>query len=201
MKRKLVPVAVLLLAACGTDPQVVVRASLAEGGQPIVDLPVRLLPYDRTELLDSLARAYGKPEPEIPQDLIQRLADTSSAPITLPVAEGDTTPPRVLTREQLRPYLDSLRTEQRRWADSAYAGYDEAVRERAAALGRGERADTTDASGTARIPAGDGAWWVWAQYTTTDRQLDWVVPVELPEEGDSVVVALTPANAKVRPFF
>lgn len=201
MKRKLVPVAALLLAACGTDPEVVVRASLDEGGRPIADLPVRLLPYDRTEVLDSLARAYGRSEPEIPQELIQRLADTSSAPVTLPVAEGDTTPARVLTREQLRPYLDSLRTEQRRWADSAYAGYDEAVRERVASLARGERADTTDVTGTARIQAGDGSWWVWAQYTTTDRQLDWVVPVELEEGADSVVVALTPANATVRPFF
>lgn len=201
MKRNLVPIAALLLAACGTDPQVVVRASLDEGSQPIADLPVRLLPYDRAEVLDSLARAYGRPEPRIPQELIQRMADTSSAPITLPVAEGDTTPARVLTREQLRPYLDSLRTEQRRWADSAYAGYDEAVRERVAALARGERADTTDATGTARIQASDGSWWVWAQYTTADRQLDWVVPVELEEGGDSAVVALTPANAKVRPFF
>lgn len=201
MKCKLVPIAVLLLSACGSDPEVVVRASLDEGGRPIAELPVRLLPYDRTELLDSLARAYGRPEPRIPQELIQRLADTSSAPIALPRAEGDTTPPRVLTRPQLGRYLDSLRAAQRSWADSAYSAYDEAVRGRVAAAGRGELADTTDAAGTARFRADDGAWWVWAQYTTADRQLDWVVPVELAEGGDSVVVALTPANAKVRPFF
>lgn len=201
MKRSLVPAAALLLAACGTDPQVVVHASLEGEGRPIAELPVRLLPYDRTEVLDSMARAYRRPEPRIPQELIQRLADTSSAPVALPKAEGDTTPARTLTRPQLRAYVDSLMRVQRTWADSAYAGYDEAVRGRVAAAGRGEQADTTDASGTARIQAEDGEWWVWAQYTTADRQLDWVVPVRLTEGGDSVVVRLTPANAKVRPFF
>ncbi len=72
MKRQFVVLALLACAAaCGTDPKVVVRASLTPGGEPIADLPVQLLPYDREELLDSLAEAADDPEPALPQEVLQ----------------------------------------------------------------------------------------------------------------------------------
>ena len=55
MKRPLVvPALLLALAACDGGSRVVVQASLEEEG-PVADLPVRLLPYDRQAILDSLA--------------------------------------------------------------------------------------------------------------------------------------------------
>lgn len=71
---------VLLLAAgtavsagCGGD--IVVQAQLegAEGAEPILlaDLPVRLLPYDRDALFDSLEAAYPEPEPAVPDSVLQ----------------------------------------------------------------------------------------------------------------------------------
>lgn len=60
-----------LLGACGGG-QVTVQAQLDNAGeiQPLSDLEVWLLPYDRDAVFDSLARAYGEPEPEIPDSLI-----------------------------------------------------------------------------------------------------------------------------------
>src|SRR5690606_10139473 len=71
---------VLLLAAgtavsagCGGD--VVVQAQLegADGAEPtlLADLPVRLLPYDRDALFDSLEAAYPEPEPAVPDSVLQ----------------------------------------------------------------------------------------------------------------------------------
>jgi hypothetical protein len=62
----------LMLAACGST-EVAVQAQLeAEGdAAPIAlrNLPVRLLPYDRDAIFDSLAAAYPQPQPEIPAGL------------------------------------------------------------------------------------------------------------------------------------
>jgi hypothetical protein len=62
----------LVLAACG-KPQVTVQAELARTGSdaatPIADLPVRLIPYDRDAILDSLTKAANEPEPALPSDL------------------------------------------------------------------------------------------------------------------------------------
>jgi len=78
MKRVLVllsALAPLALAACG-NPQVVVEASFAEEGaaerRTLADLPVRLLPYDRDAIFDSLEAAYAEPEPAIPPEVLQQ---------------------------------------------------------------------------------------------------------------------------------
>lgn len=78
MKRSTLLVAAgsLLFAACG-PAEVVVTAEIEavdpQTGQtvirPVSDLEVQLLPYDRDAIFDSLAAAYGTPEPEIPADL------------------------------------------------------------------------------------------------------------------------------------
>lgn len=201
--------AAALAAACGSDPPVVVRASLEPGG-PVADLPVRLLPYDRTALLDSLAKASGRPEPTLPQEVIQRLRGDS---LSAPARTGpDTTKAdsaataaaariRAMTPAQLRAFADSVLRARRVWEDSAYARYDSAAFQRVQAAGRGELSDTTDAAGVARFSAGDGDWWVWARYTLRNEELDWVVPLKVVEGGDSMVVTLTRANAVSRPLF
>jgi len=71
MKRLLVTCAVaapMALAACGGG-EVVVQAQLdtrAGETRPLADLSIRALPFDRDEIFDSLALAYGTPEPAIP---------------------------------------------------------------------------------------------------------------------------------------
>ncbi len=78
MKRVLVmlfALAPLALSACG-NPQVFVEASYAEEGaaerRVLTDLPVRLLPYDRDAIFDSLEAAYAEPEPSIPPEVLQQ---------------------------------------------------------------------------------------------------------------------------------
>ncbi|MEX0890554.1 MAG: hypothetical protein WEB88_00185 [Gemmatimonadota bacterium] len=73
MKRLLVTCAVaapMALAACGGG-EVVVQAQLdnrAGETRAMADLPIRALPFDRDEIFDSLALAYGTPEPAIPPE-------------------------------------------------------------------------------------------------------------------------------------
>jgi hypothetical protein len=75
MKRAVFTVAAMgmLLGACGGG-EVIVQA-MAEAAEdqvrPIPGLPVRALPYDRDAVFDSLATAYGTPEPQVPADLAQ----------------------------------------------------------------------------------------------------------------------------------
>lgn len=59
-------------SACGGG-EVVVQAQLAGEGQearPISDLVVRLLPYDRDVVFDSLQEAAERPQPAIPDSLV-----------------------------------------------------------------------------------------------------------------------------------
>lgn len=60
-----------LSGACGGG-QVTVQAQLdGDEAQPLSDLEVWLVPFDRDAVFDSLVIAYGEPEPEIPDSLIQ----------------------------------------------------------------------------------------------------------------------------------
>jgi hypothetical protein len=77
MKRFLVLVAVavsLVASGCG-QPEVVAEAALTEPGTgervALSDLPVRLLPYNRDAIFDSLEAAYPEPEPPIPPEIMQ----------------------------------------------------------------------------------------------------------------------------------
>jgi hypothetical protein len=80
MRRRNLPFAMgLLLAAAACGPaQVVVTieqtANNPDGSgtmtQPLTGLEVQILPYDRDQVFDSLQKAFGTPEPEIPQDLL-----------------------------------------------------------------------------------------------------------------------------------
>jgi hypothetical protein len=203
MKRLLVPFSLALLTAgCSSEPRVIVRASLEPGG-PVADLPVRLLPYDRQAVLDSLAATSGSPEPLLPHEVIQILhGDTSAgraASAKPPVTRADSA--AALTPERARAIADSVRKAQREWAARAYRGFDSAVLQRVQASGRGEEADTTGTDGVVRFAAKEGSWWVWAHYTLPDEELDWLIPVRVPRDGkDSIVVELNRANAVSRPF-
>ena len=85
MKRVLALPAVILLlgsAAC-SSPEVAVEAAMTQEstGETIAlqDLPIRLLPYDRDAIFDSLEAAAPTPEPPIPPDLLQAQQEVQAA--------------------------------------------------------------------------------------------------------------------------
>lgn len=47
--------------------------------QPLSDIEVRMVPYDRDLVFDSLARAYPEPEPEVPEELLAARAQVRAA--------------------------------------------------------------------------------------------------------------------------
>jgi hypothetical protein len=104
MKRFLVLVALLapLAAACG-QPQVVAEAAIAAEGTgerlALGDLPIRLLPYDRDAIFDSLAAEYPEPEPPIPPEILAQQQQVQEAQTQWRVAE-----------ERWAAVRDSLRT-------------------------------------------------------------------------------------------
>lgn len=88
MKRSslLIAVASLALAACGPAQLVVTSEVDAEDPntgesviRPVSDLEIQLLPYDRDLVFDSLSAAFGTPEPEIPQDLLDAREEIAAA--------------------------------------------------------------------------------------------------------------------------
>ena len=198
MKRLLLLAACLAAAGC-SDSKVVVRATLAEGGEPVADLPVFLLPYDRLALMDSLAEAAGQPEPAIPSALITQLESLNARERQL-AAAGDSTVRQVRAqRAAVQARMDSIRVNRRRWRERTFEHFDSVAQIKVAELGASPASDTTDASGTAQMPADEGRFWLYAAYVLPDVTLEWNVPVTV--RGDSTVVRLTRANAKERRFY
>lgn len=196
MKRALLFLAVCVTAAGCSDSKVVVRAALAEGGEPIVDMPVYLLPYDRKALMDSLARASDEPEPTIPADLVQQLERLNAAP----VVPGDSASgANVAMRTVLRARIDSIRAARAQWRQRVFAPFDSVARMKESELAETAASDTTDARGHAAIPADEGRFWIYATYVLPETTLEWNLPVSV--RGDSVVVPLTRKNAKEQRFF
>ena len=75
-------IAPLVLTACGSARvTVVVQLDDEEGGEPILldDVVVRLLPYDRDFIFDSLTEAADTPEPEIPPELLAAQEEIAAA--------------------------------------------------------------------------------------------------------------------------
>lgn len=62
-----------VLFGCGGAEVVVQAATEAEDGtsNPLTGLEVFALPYDRDSIFEELAAAYGEPEPQIPDSLLQ----------------------------------------------------------------------------------------------------------------------------------
>jgi hypothetical protein len=101
--------AVLAAAACG-PAAVVVTVEIdvddpAGGGtipRALSDLEVRLLPYDRDAVFDSIASAYPTPEPEVPAELLAAREQVRAAQAELEQAQ--------LTWNTLRDSLQQLGT-------------------------------------------------------------------------------------------
>jgi hypothetical protein len=221
MKRSAVLAAVLLVGLSACDrPEVVVEAAVAESAgaapSPVPDLPVRLLPYDRDEVIDSLTRAYGKPEPAVPPDLAQQQdslrgleaewrrlsAGDSGASTAGRVDPGEDGVKQGIAelgaritalRHVVAERLDSLRAARRAWASEALADFDSLAQARASAADRREVADTTGADGTATFHVDEGRWWVYARYVLPDEELYWNFPVEVA--GRTTRVRLDAGNA------
>jgi hypothetical protein len=94
MKRALAlpAVALLLATAACSSPEVVAEAAITQGttGERLAlqDLPIRLLPYDRDAIFDSLEAAHPTPEPPIPPDLLQQQQAVIAAQQAHSVAEA-----------------------------------------------------------------------------------------------------------------
>jgi hypothetical protein len=202
MKRPLWGLAVLVAAAAcgGGSDNVVVRASLDEaGGQPVADLPVRLLPYDRQAILDSLAAEDEQPEPGFPPGALDRLRSLQAAAAAVKPA-GDSAPARAAAqRRALLAQYDSIRKARDKWLEDRREDFEQAVKERTSRTGFVEKNDTSDARGRAGFSVDAGKWWVVARYVLPDEVLEWQIPVTARD--DSTVIRLTRKNARSEPFF
>jgi hypothetical protein len=202
MKRSLWVLAVLVAAAaCGESDNVVLRASLDESGaEPIPDLPVRLLPYDRQAILDSLAVENESPEPRLPAGAMDRLRALQAEEARVR-PRGDSAVARVAAaRRAYVAQLDSIRTAREKWLEARREDFEAAAKERNP-NDLGELSDTTDASGRAAFAADAGRWWAVSRYVLPDEVLVWAVPVRVRADRDSVVVRLSRRNARIEPFF
>lgn len=198
MKRTLLFVAVSLTAAGCSDSRVVVRANLAKGGEPVADMPVYLLPYDRVALMDSLEKASDSTEPTIPAELLQQLQRLNAAP---PPSGDSLARAAALQKRQIQARIDSIRGRRRAWRDEVFAPFDSLAKNKGAELGIAAAADTTDKTGRAAVPAEAGTYWVYASYVLPGSTLEWNIRVKLPEDQDSIVVPLSRENARERPFY
>jgi hypothetical protein len=115
MKRFLVLVAILVpLVAFGCGrPQLVVEAAIAEEetGERLAlgDFPIRLLPYDRDAIFDSLEQAYPQPEPPIPADVMEQQHQVQTAQAAWQAAEDRWG----AARDELRQLSDQLQSMER----------------------------------------------------------------------------------------
>lgn len=75
-------IATLALTACGSASiSIVVELEGEDGGDArlLEDIEVRVLPYDRDRVFDSLTQAAPTPEPQIPPDLLAAREDIAEA--------------------------------------------------------------------------------------------------------------------------
>jgi hypothetical protein len=96
--------------------------------------------------------------------------------------------------------LNQFRLIQEMWEDEAFADFGEVVRVRLSEAGREIMADTTDATGIARLRPRPGEWWVHSRYRLPTEELYWNIRVEV-DRGDPVQLRLTRENAEIRQVF
>lgn len=94
----------------------------------------------------------------------------------------------------------AYRIEYDEWADDAFVDIEAVMLAKVRASGLDTAADTTDASGVARMQVAPGSYWVHARYEEPYTELYWNVPVTVVR-GEPVPVSLTRANAEQRPKF
>ncbi|HYH78749.1 MAG TPA: hypothetical protein VEX86_03110 [Longimicrobium sp.] len=203
MKRPLWGLALLVAAAaCGGETEnVVVLASLGpEGTQPVADLPVRLLPYDRRAILDSLGAEDESPLPRYPEGALEQLRMLQAEAARVK-PRGDTAVARVEARRRaLVAQLAAIRTARARWLEERREDFEAAVKERTNRTGFTEQSDTTDARGRAGFAVDPGRWYAVSRYVLPDAVLEWQVRLNA-ESTDSSMVRLTRQNAREEPFF
>jgi hypothetical protein len=198
MKRLLL-LALFATAAGCSDSKVVVHATLAGSGEPVADLPVWVLPYDRQALMDSLAQDADEEEPAISTELLTQLEGLTTREKEL-TASGDSALPQVRTRRQAaQRQIDSIRVARREWRERVFARFDSLAQAREKESGGVAAVDTTDARGVARVSAGEGRAWVYAAYVLPDVTLEWNLPITV--RGDSTTVRLTRENAREQRFY
>ena len=195
--------AVLLLAGCdhGTTVVIVSIPDSSGAARPAAEQILIVVPYDRdsvirqisapwlarrpdtlplTRLLDSLQGAFARLAAATPA----ARAAARAAVDRLQAADGP---------------LARLRAAQHAWQDSAYASYDSLTFLLVKRIARDPFADTTDASGIARVrPSRSGPWWITATtWDANDPFSEWYW--NLPLTGDTL--RLTAANARHRRRF
>lgn len=189
--------ALLLAAACDAGPRVVVLATL--DGQPVADLPLTLLPYDRERLQDSLRREAGDDAPTVPQELLRELAGLDSA-LARPAGDSaavDRADSLRVLRDRLAARVDTARMDLQTFEGRLVQRADSLGRLGAEAAERIAAADTTDEQGRATFPASPGPSWIRGRYILPDAVLEWNLGVTLPAGQDSIVVRLDRSNARV----
>src|SRR5688572_19637348 len=72
----------LIVAGC-SQPKMIAEVAITDEATgeslPLSDLPIRLLPYDREAVFDSLRGAFGEPEPPIPPELLAQQGQVAGA--------------------------------------------------------------------------------------------------------------------------
>ena len=115
--RRSIPFALILIlaaAACG-PAEVVVTMEIdvpnpdADGTMQLIlsDIEVQLIPFDRDVVFDSMTTAYGTPEPEIPQDLIEQRAEVQAAQAVL-LARASLLDDELPSRDEVRERVLAL---------------------------------------------------------------------------------------------
>lgn len=96
--------------------------------------------------------------------------------------------------------VEQVAARRQQWADEAYADIGDVIAARLEELGLEEVADTTDASGIARLSLKPGQWWIHTRYDLLFDQMYWNVPIDA-QRGDPINVTLDRSTAEIRPQF
>jgi hypothetical protein len=79
-----------VLAACGgSELTVLVLAGEGDEQQPVADLPLELLPFNRDSVFETLAAQAEEPEPQIPADLQAQFDEVAALQETWRAAEAE----------------------------------------------------------------------------------------------------------------
>lgn len=195
--------AVLLLAGCdhGTTVVIVSIPDSSGAARPAAEQILIVVPYDRDSVIRQISAPWLARRPDtLP---LTRLLDSLQGAFARLAAA--TPAARAAARAAVDRLqapdgpLARLRAAQHAWQDSAYASYDSLTFLLVKRIARDPFADTTDASGIARVwPSRSGPWWITATtWDANDPFSEWYW--NLPLTGDTL--RLTAANARHRRRF
>ena len=191
--------AVLLLAGCdhGTTVVIVSIPDSSGAARPAAEQILIVVPYDRDSVIRQISAPWLARRPDtLP---LTRLLDSLQGAFARLAAATPAARAAVDRLQAPDGPLARLRAAQHAWQDSAYASYDSLTFLLVKRIARDPFADTTDASGTARVrPSRSGPWWITATtWDANDPFSEWYW--NLPLTGDTL--RLTAANARHRRRF